>query len=174
MAAIGEDILEKLESEVIFPADFINDRGQKLGPLCVERRKKMREGQKRPLRSNVLKHKYWIWAIQAAFAVFFSIGIVMAVRKAAEDKTALDVAGRLETIEKLTSEQTTVMRQIRAELRGAVESVREDIRMVESKMREMESTVERMGISIGGAERSSEGRSGGERDNQKEEHRVNQ
>lgn len=79
MAAIGENLLEKLENQVIFPPEFVDDQGNKMGPLSVERREGMRENQKRTWKANLLKHKYWIRGIQIAFALCFFIAILMAI-----------------------------------------------------------------------------------------------
>jgi len=60
MAAHGEAVLEKLEGDLLFPQDFTDESGQRLGPMLIERREQMREGQPRPLRREFLKHKWWI------------------------------------------------------------------------------------------------------------------
>ena len=50
MAKVGEDILEKLENDIIFPPEFVDNKGNKMGPLTVDRRIGMREGQKLTLK----------------------------------------------------------------------------------------------------------------------------
>lgn len=79
MATRGEDVLEKLEKEVIFGQDFVDERGNEMGPLCVDRRLKMRQGQKPTLRAYLLKHKYWIRGIQTVFAVLWLLAILMTI-----------------------------------------------------------------------------------------------
>jgi len=75
----AENILEKLENEVIFPPDFVDKDGNKMGPLSVERRMGMREDQKLTLKRLLLKHKYWIWGMQLVVALYFLVVVVKAV-----------------------------------------------------------------------------------------------
>ena len=79
MAAEGEDVLEKLEKDFIFPPDFEDQSGQRLGCLLTERRMLMREGQKRPWCASMLKHKFWIHTIQFLIGCFFISIIFLAV-----------------------------------------------------------------------------------------------
>lgn len=79
MASEGENVLEKLEADVIFGGRLTDEKGQSLGPLLVERRIGMREGEKRPLRKSLLKHKVWIMTVQIAVAVCYALAIVMVV-----------------------------------------------------------------------------------------------
>ena len=60
MCTVAENILEKLEDEVIFPPEFTDKTGNKMGPLSVEKRNRMREGEKLTCKHLFLKHKYWI------------------------------------------------------------------------------------------------------------------
>jgi hypothetical protein len=76
MARVAEDILEKLENEVIFPPDFLDKDGNKMGPLSVDRRIGMREGQKLKGKQLVLKHKYWIRGMYVIVALFFLIIVI--------------------------------------------------------------------------------------------------
>ena len=79
MAKLGEDILEKLENEVIFPPEFVDKNGNKIGPLSVERRIGMREGQKYTFKCLFIKHKYWIRGMEIIIALFFLFVVIMAV-----------------------------------------------------------------------------------------------
>jgi hypothetical protein len=81
MAKVGEDILEKLENEVIFPPDFLDKDGNKMGPLSVDRRIGMREGQKFTVKRLVFKHKYWIRAMYIIVALLFIIFVIKEVAK---------------------------------------------------------------------------------------------
>jgi len=81
MAAAGEDVLEKLENEVIFPPDFMDKDGNKMGPLSVERRMGMREGQKQTLKGKILKHKWWIRGMQLIVALYFFLIVIKAIVK---------------------------------------------------------------------------------------------
>lgn len=146
MAAIGEDILEKLESEMIFSEDFVNDKGEKLGPMCVERRKKMREGQKRPLRSNVLKHKYWIWSIQTAFALFFLMMILMAICGPNREESSRNTEKLLENIEKLFFEQTVFIKAVPNQVGGAMDNFHDDLCRIESAVREIKMVIDRIDL----------------------------
>jgi hypothetical protein len=76
MAKVGEDILEKLENEVIFPPDFVDKGGNKMGPLSVDTRVGMREGQKLTVKRLFLKHKYWIRVMYVMVALYFSIIVI--------------------------------------------------------------------------------------------------
>jgi hypothetical protein len=76
MAKVGEDILEKLENEVIFPPDFVDKGGNKMGPLTVDRRIGMREGQKITVKQLFLKHKYWIRGMYVIVALYFLIIVI--------------------------------------------------------------------------------------------------
>jgi len=79
MTRVGEDVLEKLENEVIFPEDFVDKDGNKMGPLSVERRMAMREGQKQTLKGKILKHKWWIRGMQLIVALYFLIIVIKAI-----------------------------------------------------------------------------------------------
>jgi len=79
MAKLGEDILEKLEIEVIFPPEFVDKSGNKMGPFSVERKIGMREGQKRTFKYLLLKHKYWIRGMEIIIALFFLFVVIKAV-----------------------------------------------------------------------------------------------
>jgi len=146
MAAIGEDILEKLENEVIFPEDFVNNKGEKLGPLCVERRKEMREGQKRPLRSNVLKHKYWIWLIQAAFALFFLMAIFMATYSPNHGGSSQNTEKLLENIEKLVFEQTAFIKAVPNQTGRAMDNFHDDLCRIESAVQKIKMGIDRIDL----------------------------
>lgn len=76
LAKAGENILEKLENEVIFSKEFVDDKGNKMGPLSVDRRKGMREDQKFSIKRLFLKHKYWIRIMYVIVALcFFAVVI---------------------------------------------------------------------------------------------------
>jgi len=77
MTKEGEDILEKLETEVIFPPQFLDENGNKMGPFSVERRNATREGQKFRVQNLYLKHKYWIRGIEIIVALFFLIVVIL-------------------------------------------------------------------------------------------------
>jgi hypothetical protein len=98
---IGEDVLEKLENDVIFPDDFVDDAGNKLGLLTVERKKGMRHGQRRSFKANLLKHTYWILLIQAAFALCFLLAITMAIFRPAWGRKPREFKALENRIEKI-------------------------------------------------------------------------
>lgn len=79
MATAGENVLEKLENELIFPLDFVDKDGNKMGPLSVDRRMGMREDQKQTFRAKLLKHKWWIRGMQLIVALYFLVIVVKAV-----------------------------------------------------------------------------------------------
>jgi hypothetical protein len=79
MAKVGEDILEKLENEVIYPSDFLDKDSNKMGPLSVDRRIGMREGQKLTAKRFFLKHKYWIRGIYVIVALFFLVFVIKTI-----------------------------------------------------------------------------------------------
>ena len=73
MCEAAEEILEKLENEAIFPVDFLDKDGNKMGPLSVDRIIGMREGQKFTIKRLFLKHKYWIRGMYLIVALCFLI-----------------------------------------------------------------------------------------------------
>lgn len=76
MCTVAEDILEKLENEVIFPPEFLDKTGNKMGPLSVDRKIGMREDQKLSIKHVFLKHKYWIRMMYVIVALcFFAVAI---------------------------------------------------------------------------------------------------
>ncbi|MFH1718082.1 MAG: hypothetical protein ABIF19_12065 [Planctomycetota bacterium] len=79
MTEAAEQVLEKLENEVIFPPDCVDKDGNKMGHLSVERRMGMREDQKQTLKAKFLKHKYWIRSMQLIVALYFLFVVVKAV-----------------------------------------------------------------------------------------------
>jgi len=79
LCKVSEDILEKLENEVIFPPDFLDRDGNIMGPLSVDRRIGMREGQKLTVKRLFLKHKYWIRIMYIIVALYFLIIVVGAL-----------------------------------------------------------------------------------------------
>jgi len=79
MAEVGEHVLEKLENEVIFPPDFVDKDGNKMGPLSVDRRIGMREGQKLTAKRLLLKHKYWIRVMYVIVAFYFLFMVIGAL-----------------------------------------------------------------------------------------------
>lgn len=79
MAAYGEAVLEKLESELLFPEAFTDEDGRRLGPMNVERREGMREGQPRLLRHELLKHKWWIRGIECAVGMLFGVALLVSL-----------------------------------------------------------------------------------------------
>jgi len=79
MAKAGEDILERLELEAIY-----NGNGSQIGPLSIDRRAGMREGQKRSIGKRLLKHKFWIRSLEGLFALGFALSIVLATAEAKE------------------------------------------------------------------------------------------
>lgn len=81
LCKVAEDILEKLENEVIFPPEFLDENGNKMGPLSVDTRIGMREGQKFTVKRSVLKHKYWIRAMYIIVALFFIIFVIKEIAK---------------------------------------------------------------------------------------------
>ena len=76
LCKIAEDILEKLENEVIFPFNFLDKKGNKMGPLSVDTRIGMREDQKLTMRKLFFKHKYWIRAMYSIVALFFLVFVI--------------------------------------------------------------------------------------------------
>lgn len=76
MCTVAENILEKLENEVIFPPEFTDETGNKMGPLSVEKRNRMREGQKLTCKSLFLKHKYWIRVMYVIVALCFLFFVI--------------------------------------------------------------------------------------------------
>ena len=137
MAKTGEDILEKLENDVIFPGEFVDEDGKKMGPLTVEREKGMREGQKRTWKANLLKHKYWIWSIQGAFALLFLMAIFMAIVKPSCSGAYTDVENLVEKAEKLMSGRTLVFAETPSQVSKNIEGVRESVHSLESEIREL-------------------------------------
>ena len=81
LCKVAEDILEKLENEVIFPPDFLDESGNKMGPLSVDSRIGMREGQKFTVKRFFLKHKYWIRAMYIIVALFFLVFVIKEIAK---------------------------------------------------------------------------------------------
>ena len=79
MVKIGEDILEKLENEVIFPPDFLGKNGNKMGPLSVDTRIGMREGQKLTFKQLFFKHKYWIRTMYVIVALCFLVFVIKVI-----------------------------------------------------------------------------------------------
>ena len=76
MCTVAENILEKLENEIIFPPNFLDENGNKMGPLSVEKRIGMKEDQKFSIKRLVLKHKYWIRMMYIIVALcFFAVVI---------------------------------------------------------------------------------------------------
>ena len=73
MAAQAENVLEKLEEDVLFPTTFTDQQQSRLGLLLVERRTGMREGGSRTIYANILKHKWWIRGIQIAVGIAFAL-----------------------------------------------------------------------------------------------------
>ncbi len=76
LCRVAEDILEKLENEVIFPPDFLGKNGNEMGPLSVDTKIGMREGQKFTVKRLFLKHKYWIQAMYIIVALFFLFFVI--------------------------------------------------------------------------------------------------
>lgn len=79
MCKVAEDILEKLENEVIFPPEFLGENGNKMGPLSVDTRIGMREGQKLTGKRLLLKHKYWIRVMYVFVALCFLVFVIREV-----------------------------------------------------------------------------------------------
>ena len=79
LCKVAEDILEKLENEVIFPPEFLGKNGNKMGPLSVERKIGMREDQKFAFKRLFLKHKYWIRFMYVFVALCFLIFVIKEV-----------------------------------------------------------------------------------------------
>ncbi len=79
LCKVAEDILEKLENEVIFPAEFVDKNGNKMGPLSVDTRIGMREGLKFTFKRLFLKHKYWIRLMYVFVAICFLIFVIKEV-----------------------------------------------------------------------------------------------
>jgi len=73
LCKVAEDLLEKLENEVIFPPDFLDKNGNKMGPMSVDTRIGMREGQKLTIKRLFLKHKYWIRVMYVIVALCFLV-----------------------------------------------------------------------------------------------------
>ncbi|HEV3083916.1 MAG TPA: hypothetical protein VGY66_29305 [Gemmataceae bacterium] len=71
LAREGEDVLAKLEDDVLFPPGFVDKKGRPLGLLSAEARAGTREGQTRKLGAELLKHKWWIRGIEIAVAACF-------------------------------------------------------------------------------------------------------
>jgi hypothetical protein len=76
MASNAEDVLEKLEKEVLFPEDFTDEQGDRIGCLLKERQLNMREGENRSLWKWAHKHKVWIHTFQAVTVLFFLIVLI--------------------------------------------------------------------------------------------------
>ncbi len=79
LCKVAEDILEKLENEVIFPPEFLGKNGNKMGPLSIERKIGMREDQKFAFKRLFLKHKYWIRLMYVIVALYFLVFVVREV-----------------------------------------------------------------------------------------------
>ena len=79
LCKVAEDILEKLENEVIFPPDFLDENSNKMGPLSVDTRIGMREGQKLTVKQLFFKHKYWIRFMYVFVALCFLIFVIKEV-----------------------------------------------------------------------------------------------
>lgn len=136
MATRGEDVIEKLEKEVIFK-DFVDEQGNEMGPLCVERRLGMRQDQKPTLRAYLLKHKYWIRGIQIVFALFFILMIFMVILKSKPTESITHVDPLTGKIEKLMSGRTLVFAATPNQVSENVEGVRESVHRLESEIREL-------------------------------------
>jgi len=76
ICGVAENILEKLENTVIFPPDFSDENGNKMGPLSVDNRIGMREGQKFRIKHVFLKHKYWIRGMEVIIALYFLLVVI--------------------------------------------------------------------------------------------------
>jgi len=79
MSKTAEDILESLETVEIYAATTDGEGSNQMGPLSTDRRLGMREGQKRTLRKELLKHKFWIRLIEGSFALAFLLAIALAL-----------------------------------------------------------------------------------------------
>jgi hypothetical protein len=79
LCKVAENILEKLENEVIFPPEFTDENGNKMGPISVDTRIGMREGQKFAVKRLFLKHKYWIRLMYIIVALFFLVFVIKEV-----------------------------------------------------------------------------------------------
>lgn len=78
----GEDIMEKLERDVIFPDNFMHpnvNKGKPLGLLRRDSDNKMREGQKGNISfylNRIKKMKFWIRLVQLLVSAIFLTGLV--------------------------------------------------------------------------------------------------
>jgi hypothetical protein len=79
LCKVGEDILQKLEDEIIFPPDFLDKNGNEMGPLTVDTRIGMREGQKISIKRLIFKHKYWIRLMYVIVAICFLVFVIKEV-----------------------------------------------------------------------------------------------
>lgn len=79
MCTVAENILEKLENEVIFPPEFTDENSNKRGPLSVDREIGMREDQKFSIKRMFFKHKYWIRMMYVIVALFFFVVVIKAI-----------------------------------------------------------------------------------------------
>lgn len=84
LTARSEDALERLEREHLFPDGYnlkvnsaVDPVDIQLGMLRVQRDAKMREGQKRDWKANLLKMKWWIWILEGLVGVGFAASIFL-------------------------------------------------------------------------------------------------
>ena len=78
MSKEAEDILENLETDVIYPLGVKEGSNRQVGPLSAERSLGMREGQQRAWKKSLLKHKFWIRLIDGSFAIMFLLTAALA------------------------------------------------------------------------------------------------
>jgi hypothetical protein len=78
MCSAAEDILESLETSIIYQPQTENGEQRPLGPLCADRKIGMREDQERTWRQSMLKHKLWIRVLEGMVGLGFALGIVLA------------------------------------------------------------------------------------------------
>lgn len=128
----AEDVLEKLEDDQIYPADFKGGAGRRLGFMVVERESKMREGQARSIYKSFLKHKWWIRGLELAVGACFLAAVFFAPRSAQQNQVA-DLQKQLQRVE--TSLQS-------ASTRTDVQSLRDDLARVEMTARDSVRTAE--------------------------------
>jgi hypothetical protein len=94
----AEDVLEKLEDDLIYPAAFQGAGGKRLGFLVAERESMMREGQHRDFWRSVLKHKWWIRGIEFAVGVCFLAALFLPSHSAQQSQIA-DLQTQLQRVE---------------------------------------------------------------------------
>jgi hypothetical protein len=133
----AEDVLEKLEDDHIYPAEFQGGARKRLGFMVVERASTMREGQARGFWKSFLKHKWWIRGLEFAVGVCFVASLFLPAHSAQRNQVA-DLQEQLRRVE--TSLQNT-------STRPDVQSLRDNLARVELSARDTVHTAELRALS---------------------------